>query len=351
MIERRSHLSEDSARRGIPAGLEMVTARRLLRTAPVVWLALRPGDRTLVAAGDSVLAGALIAHRSRNAALVEVPAASVHGEAVAGAWWHDDGGRHGIRRSRSLAAGGELLWRTDGDWRVAAGTEGDPLEAPVAGIVREVRPGVGIGLATTGAALQASIVLGGPARGRLEILADADEELRPGSLDVGRAGSIVVAGARVDAGILTRARAMGIRGIVAASISSQDLRDIEASEARQRASLHALPPFAVLALDGHLRRPIPGPVMAALRALDGQQVAIVGDPPLLLFDSSAAALPKPPVDLVRIRSGAAAGRDGRWLGLAGRRRFASGVHLESGLVDVGDGQPLVLPLGDLERYD
>ena len=83
--------------------------------------------------------------------------------------------------------------------------------------------------------------------------------LRPGSLDVGLAGAILVVGSRVDAETLTRARAMGLRGIIVAGLAGKDRRDFLASEARQRASLHRLPTFAVLVLDGAVRRQIAGP--------------------------------------------------------------------------------------------
>ena len=58
------------------------------------------------------------------------------------------------------------------------------------------------------------MALGGPSRGRLHIAAGSDGELRSGGLDVGLAGTILVVGSRIDAETLTRARAMGVRGIV-----------------------------------------------------------------------------------------------------------------------------------------
>ena len=61
---------------------------------------------------------------------------------------------------------------------------------------------------------------------------------------------------------------MGVRGVIVAGLPSKERRDFIASEARQRAALHRLPPFAVLVLDGSLRRPIAGPVVRLLEALD-----------------------------------------------------------------------------------
>lgn len=335
---------------GLPVGLERIRVRALLRDAPVVWFPLLPGDRALVRPGDAVPAGGLLLERVRAASVVDVPLASVREGVGSGDWWVDDGRHHGLRRSHARAGAGELLYLGERAWRAIAGDRTDVVESPVAGIVREVRPGMGISMATGAVGLVGVGSVGGPSHGRLDVVAPADGELRPGSLDVRRAGGVVVAGSRVDAETLTRARAMGIRGMVAGAIATRELRDLAASEARQRASLQPIPPFAVLAIEGSVRTPIAGPVMAILGALAGRDVALVGDPPLLLFDWGNDVLPAPPADLVRIRSGPAAGREGRWGGLAGTRRFASGVRLDAGLVDVGDANPVVVPLADLERF-
>ncbi|HEX8940503.1 MAG TPA: hypothetical protein VF763_10095 [Candidatus Limnocylindrales bacterium] len=347
----------------VAAGLERVRVCRLLVPAPQVRIRLAPGDRPLVSAGDAVLPGTQVAERLRDAAVLDVdlaegrpvdepaiePAAEGPGP---GRWWVGADvppGRLG-RRSRPRRATGELLHEVDGRWRMVAGEHRHPIEAPIAGIVREARPGIAIGLTVSGTGLPAAIGAGEPARGRLELASGPDAELRPGELDVGRAGAILVVGSRIDAELLSRARAMGIRGVIAGGIASGDLRGLAASEARQRASLHQLPPFAVLALEGHLRRPVASPVMAVLAALVGREVAIVSDPPMLLFDAPDLALPEPEPDRVRVTHGALAGREGRWAGLGGLRRFAAGVQLEAGLVRFEPGPPVAVPLADLERF-
>jgi energy-coupling factor transporter ATP-binding protein EcfA2 len=243
-----------------------------------------------------------------------------------------------------------LMRAVVGVQRIAAGEVVDQLESPVAGIVREVRPGIGIGLRSPARGIRGALVLGGPARGRLELATEAEGELRASAIDVGQAGTILVVGARVDAEALTRARAMGIRGMVVAGLASKERRDFAASERRQSSAIHRLPPFAVLVLDGTVRRPIASPIMALLTALAGRDVAIVADPPLLLADDPYFELPAPAADLIRVRNGPLMGLEGRWEGLAGPRRFAAGVHLEAGLIRVGDGSPIVVPLGDLERF-
>ena len=60
-----------------------------------------------------------------------------------------------------------------------------------------------------------------------------------------------------------------------------------------------------------------------IESLEGREVGIVSDPPLLVVDPP---LERPEVaeDWVRIRHGELAGREGRWHAPAGRRRFAAG---------------------------
>jgi hypothetical protein len=316
------------------ADLGLVSRRRLIDGPIEITFALAPGDRPLVAAGDSVVAGTPIAERLRDPRLIDKPvpltAAPRPGERV---------------------PEGELLFDWRGRWRVAGGDITEPLETPVAGIVREVRPGTAIVVHATGRAMRGIVSLGGPTAGRLHTATGGDGELRAGGLDVGLAGTILVVGSRIEAETLTRARAMGVRGVIVGGLASKERRDFLASERRQRAALHRLPPYAVLVLEGAVRRPIASPVMDVLAALEGHEVAIVSDPPMLIFDAPEVDLPVPRPDLVRIRGGQLAGSEGTWAGVVGPRRFAGGIHLEAGAVRFEDGSVVAVPLGDLERFD
>lgn len=315
-----------------PADLGLVSARPLLSSPVDVTFRLAPGDRPLVSVGESVVAGARIAERVRDPALVELKMDS-----------------KGSRMPGERVAAGELLFEWRGRWRIAGGGLLEPLETPVAGIVRDVRPGSAITLRAEGRAVLGVRVLGGPARGRLALAASRDGELRSTGLDVGSAGTILVVGSRVDAETLTRARAMGVRGIIVSGLDSKERRDFAASEKRQRAALHRLAPFAVLILDGAARRPIAGPVMGVLTGLVGRDVAIVDDPPSLIIDQPDD-LPRPDPDHIRIRAGDLAGREGRFQALLGPRRFRGGVQHEAALVRLDDGLEVAVALGDLERF-
>lgn len=332
-----------------PAWLDEVPVRRLIEEGLEVRFPLPPGDRPLVEAGGIVTAGEPLLEHVRDRHIVEVDARSGAEGAtrLPGTRWSPVPGR------RRTEPEGELLAPVPGKrdrWRLVTGEHRDQIPSPLRGVVTEVQPGAEIRLRATGLALRGAIAAGSAAHGRLELATDPFGELRPGGIDVGRAGSILVVGSRIDAEALTRARAMGVRGIVVASLPGKELRDFQASERRQRAALHPTPPFGVLALDGALRRPLPALVMTLLERLAGREVALLVDPPALVFDPDGVELPSMDPDRVRIRSGANAGVEGRLLGPAGPRRFAGGVVLEAAWVAIDDEPPLDVPLGDLERF-
>jgi hypothetical protein len=351
------------------AGFTLVPRRPLVAGPIDAWFPLQPGDRPLVRSGQAVVRGGPLAERLRvartivGAGPVGGPAEAPEGGQAAGSGGTADarggGGVPGdhwqqgaARRAREGEARleGELLFWSGGSWRIAAGERAETLEAPFAGIVREVRPGMGIRLRSPAKALLGREVLAGPASGRLQIATGPDGELRAQHVDVGAAGAIIVAGARMDAEALTRARAVGVRGVIVAGLGIKEQRDFLASERRGSAAVHGLPSFGVLVLDGASRRPIASPVMAILSALEGRTVAIVGDPPALIIDDADIELPLPPPDLVRVRSGPLVGAEGIWSGRAGPRRFPAGVTLEAGFVRFGGRPPVAVPIGDLERY-
>jgi hypothetical protein len=322
--------------------VRLVSARPLVAEPVDVVFRLAPGDRPLVTAGDSVVVGAPIAARVRDRSMEEVDVPPTLEPVPGERWTASTGGAGGGLDN------GEFVFHWRGRWRVAGGALSDPLETPIAGIVREVRPGTSITVRAAGRGLRGIVALGGSTRGRLH--GSPDSELRAGGLDVNSAGAILVVGSRIDAETLTRARAMGVRGVVVTGLSSKERRDFLASEARQRSALHRLPPFAVLVLDGAIRRPVAGAVLALLGDLSGHEVAIVTDPPMLIFDLPGLTVPTPPPDLVRVREGVYAGREGRFLQAVGARRFAGAAHLEAGLVRFPDGTTAAVPLGDLERF-
>lgn len=336
-----------------PPGLEHVERRALISAAPLARIALAPGDRPLVEPGAEVEAGADLAEVLRDGRTIEAPGRSDSDTDDAprpgGRWTGPLPGR-GRRGRGGSPSSSEVLYALDGRWRLAGGEVTDRIEAPIAGTIREVRPGVGVTFQPAGLAVPGVAAFGAPVRGRLEIAAAPDGEIRAGAVDVRQQGTILVVGARVDAETLTRARAIGVRGVVVAALAGKERRDLLASGQRQQAGRHRLEPFAILVLDGTLRRPIPSAMMDILRALAGSEVGILLDPPALVVGDASIQLQTPPLDAVRVRSGPRAGEEGRWAGLAGIQRFAGGVHLAAGRITLGDGTTAILPLADLERF-
>lgn len=334
-----------------PAWLAEIPARPLLEHGLEARFALPPGDRALVEAGATVAAGDPLAEhlRDRHIQPVDVRAPDEGERPLAGTRWSAAPGR----RHRGHEADGELLVPVPGRkdrWRLVTGEHRDTVESPLAGEVTVVGAGAEIRVRAAGPAIRGAFAAGSAARGRLELATDPFGELRPGGIDVGRAASILVVGARIDAEALTRARAMGVRGIVVATLPGKELRDFQASERRQRAALHPLAAFGVLVLDGAVRRPIASPIAAILERMAGTEVALLVDPPALVFDADPADLPAPAADWVRIRSGVNAGLEGRVILPLGRRRFGANVMLEAARVAVEGEPPVDVPLGDLERF-
>ena len=398
------------AGREISPELARVAGRRVLVFSPTIRFRLGPGDRALVEPGDSVVPGMPIAERTPDAELIDVgrldtpngmprkpakgpsaaddkslkplgkedrvEAAAASGMTrppmavratpgsapirqdrrrapVPGKWWVGGAERREklSKGKPAVRVGGTLLFETHGRWRAAAGERHQIVESPVAGVVRDARNAVEVTIEVAGAAMPGAIAAGEPSRGYLDVPRLTDGELWASALDVGRAGAVVVAGSRISAQAISRARAMSIRGLIAGSVGEGELRDLEASELRQKASLAPSVPFGLIALDGHGRRPIATPILALLAAMAGREVAIVTDPPLLVFDVAEVPLPELPPDWIRVRSGVHAGREGRWLESAGFYRFRGGIHLDAAVVRFFDEtDTTVIPVSDLERF-
>lgn len=336
-----------------PPGLEFVERRSLMSTRFSSTIALAPGDRAMTEPGARFEPGAVLAEVHRDGRTIEAPRRTGSGTDDAprpGDRWTGPLPGRGRRGRGSEPGSSEALYALDGRWRLAGGDVTDRIEAPIAGTTLEVRPGISVTVQPAGRALPGVAAFGAPVRGRLEIAAPADGEIRAGAIDVRQRGTILVVGARVDAETLTRARASGVHGVVVAALAGKERRDLLASGQRQQAGRHRLEPFAILVLDGTLRRPIPSALMDILQALAGSEVGILMDPPALVVDDDSIQLPAPPVDAIRVRSGPRAGEEGRWAGLAGLQRFAGGVHLDAGRITLSDGTTAIVPLADLERF-
>lgn len=342
-----------------PEPIRFVPSPEMALLAPLARLRVHPADRVLVAEGDPVASGQPILETARETFLLEVPARGplatlAPGDEVDPEWLPASApiGRPGAKSgdlARLLALGPDSIAR------VALGRGLQPVGSPVDGIVEVVGPGH-LAIRADGVGLIGRIGWGQPVHGRLMMgVTGPDMELRASAIDIAAAGSILVAGARLDIEALTRARAIGVAGIICGGLVGRELRQLEESDQRQRAALHATTPFAVIALDGYGRRIMPTLAWELLSAAAGRPTGLLPDSRLAVVGGDPTTLDVPihEPDAVRITAGEGAGRVARLVGLAGPVRRPGGLYLASGFVEETglDGSPRrrIVPLSDLER--
>ena len=344
------------------ADTRLVAPAEPLAPAPVARLRLRPGDRALVAPGELVHIGQPLLTQARETVLLEVPVRGDLGDRPPGA-------ELDLTQLQSAKGGGRdqprpgdraylLYVGTDRIARVVLARSPMTLTSPIDGVAEEVTASH-ISLRASGVGLRAPVGWGQPVVGRVILaVASPDAELRSGAVDISAAGGILVAGARLDIEALTRARAIGVAGIICGGVVGRELQQLDESDVRQRAALHTVSPFAILALDGFGRRPIPTLAwdLLAAAAADERVVGILPDARLAVVGGDPSTLPLSswPSDAVRVSAGDGAGRAGRLVGLAGPVRRPGGIYQSSGYVAFGAtadspaGRRLVA-LADLER--
>lgn len=348
---------------------EALGSPRSIVSQPRVRFWIGPADRPLMELGATVRAGDALIEQARDVAVAEArlppdvappePGRSFDRRIpLAGQ------GRHALR----FEAPGRVLYTTPaGIVRVAIG-RGTPATflSPLAGTVVHLDGG-SLVLRADGVGLPGLVAAGRPATGRLAVAVEGrDLELASAAIDVGAGGAILVAGARIDVEALGRARAMGVRGVISGGAISRDMRGFAASERRQQAAADTGAPFALLVLDGYGKRPIPAEAWAILQAAAGREVAILIDPPLLVLPADAlpagllAATSGPaPAGPIRVRAvaGRPLGREGVWVGPAGRRAAGAGfeapmawVRFDPAASESASAPGLeAVPVADLER--
>ena len=343
----------------VPAGRPVV--------GPEVRLRLEPGDRALVAAGEEVRAGQDVLERPRERSRLEVPlrpdlqdllqvepGSELDPEMLGVPRTVTAVGRPQVRRGDRVYL---LYVEPDRAAHAVVARSPEPVASPVDGVVVTVGAD-GLLIRASGLGLTGPVGWGQPVVGRVVLgVAGPDEELRASAIDISAAGAVLVAGARLDIEAVTRARAIGVAGILSGGAVGRELRQLEESDERQRASLHATTPFALLALDGFGRRPMP--IIAwdllAAAAAEGSRVAVVPE-------AGLAVVPTPPedsiphwtLDAVRITAGDGVGATGHLVGLAGAVRRPGGSYQPGGyVVTPGTAETAarrrLVSLADLER--
>lgn len=232
----------------------------------------------------------------------------------------------------------------------------EPIVSHVRGRVTRVTPST-IDVRVAGAVVVGVAGSGAAVHGKLRVAVhDGAEELRAGAIDSDTTGRIVVGGSRASAETLTRARAMGVAGVVLGGVLDKDLRDFEATQARRREVGGAGGDFSIVLLEGYGKIGMDPGVFDWLRRHDGKMVSLFGDEArLYVYDAD-----EPPTRRLLVRAGDRvvgtrrpyAGAGGRLVRiLGGLHVVSSGISARSGLVRFEDGRTGIVPLANLEATE
>ncbi|HEX2193428.1 MAG TPA: hypothetical protein VHK63_00450 [Candidatus Limnocylindria bacterium] len=241
----------------------------------------------------------------------------------------------------------------DGSALVAPLGEEEPVIGHVHGKVQAVEPGA-IVLEVPGVVLRGVGGTGDAVHGELVVAVHAaEEELRAGAIDVGATGRIVVGGSRASAETLTRARAMGVAGIVLGGVLDKELRDFEAIQQRRREIGGLTGSFGVLLLEGFGKVGIDPQRFAWLRSHAGRTASLFGADGLLFVHG--ASTPPARRTLPRVGERVVAhrrpfqGRAGVLVAALDELHAApSGIPTRMGLVRFEDGRLAPVPMANLE---
>jgi hypothetical protein len=213
-----------------------------------------------------------------------------------------------------------------------------------AAITVEVPGALVRGVGGTGAAVHGELVVA---------VHDPGEELRAAAIDVSATGKIVVGGSRASAETMTRARAMGVAGIVLGGVLDKELRDFEAIQRRRREVGGLAGSFGVLLLEGFGKVGIDPQRFSWFRAHAGRMASLFGaDGLLYVYDAELApgrrALPHVGERVVAHRR-PFQGRAGVLVAeLEDLHAAPSGIASRMGLVRFEDGRLAPVPLANLE---
>jgi hypothetical protein len=241
----------------------------------------------------------------------------------------------------------------DGSVMIAPFGEEEPVIGHVHGRVREVGPGAVV-LEVPGVVLHGVGGTGDAVHGELVIAVHTpEEELRAGAIDVGATGKIIVGGSRASAETLTRARAMGVAGIVLGGVLDKELRDFEAIQRRRREIGGLTGSFGVLLLEGFGKVGIDPQRFAWLRNHAGRTASLFGAEGMLFVHEatpppSRRALPAIGERVVAHRR-PFQGRAGVLVAeLEDLHAAPSGIPARMGLVRFEDGRLAPVPMANLE---
>jgi hypothetical protein len=245
------------------------------------------------------------------------------------------------------------LSAVDGSVLIAPLGEEEPVIGHVHGRVRAIEAAA-IVLEVPGVVLQGVGGTGEAVHGELVIAVHTpEEELRAGAIDAGATGRIVVGGSRASAETLTRARAMGVAGIVLGGVLDKELRDFEAIQRRRREIGGLTGSFGVLLLEGFGKVGIDPQRFAWLQRHAGRTASLFGAEGLLFVHEatpppSRRSLPRVGERVVAHRR-PFQGRAGVLVAeLDDLHATPSGIPTRMGLVRFEDGRLAAVPMANLD---
>ena len=327
---------------------------------------LPAGAEPRVSVGDSVIPGDPVARTVRAVSTLSVPLARPlrrRKEEVSALLVAQPG--HRVRTNQPVARtpdrdvraplDGLFLGydRQSGNASLLTVEPGDPIASDVRGVVMEVEPGA-VTVAVPAVALIGAAGTGPTVHGQLTIMvSEADAPIDPALIDAESAGRIIVGGSWASAEAITRARAVGVAGIVVGSLHARDLADFTGLQHRRSLLGTSAPPFAVLALDGFGQSSMDPNRFAWLRSHANHQATILGDSRrLLVFDASPAPVRVPRAtvgDRVVIVAGPGRGQAGLLSEVPVQpMAVGSGISALCGLVRLDAGRTVAVALANLE---
>jgi hypothetical protein len=331
----------------LPVGASpMVEVGHLVEPAEV--LATRRAPR-----GGTSVAVALPLRRSAAdaaACLVVRPGARLEAGALLAA---DERGRQVRVSEACLLLGYDV---DDGSAMVAPLSGNEPVLGHVRGEVVSVEADA-IELRVAGALVTGVGGSGSAVHGELRVAVnEPGDELRASAIDASATGRIVVGGSRASAETLTRARAMGVAGIVLGGVLDKELRDFEATQQRRREIGGVRGDFAVLLLEGYGKVGFDPGLFAWFQTHNGHLASLFGaEGRLYVYEAGPPPARRPlpwPGDRVIAHRRPHAGLGGTLLRVLDRMYAAdSGIVGRAGLVRFEDGRTAIVPIANLEATE
>jgi len=265
----------------------------------------------------------------------------------------DDRGRQVRVPEACLLLGYDL---DDGSAMIAPLSGSEPVLGHVRGEVVSLDPDA-IELRVPGALVTGVGGSGNAVHGELRVAVhEPADELRASAIDVGATGRIIVGGSRASAETLTRARAMGVAGIVLGGVLDKELRDFEATQQRRREIGGVRGDFAVLLLEGFGKVGFDPGLFDWFRAHEGRMASLFGEAArLYVYEAgpppARRVLPRPGERVIAHRR-PHAGQGGELVRVLDRlHAFASGVVGRAALVRFEDGHTAIVPLANLDATE